>query len=582
VRIGPTVNDAAFDRARFQRVALWASLVSAVALCVPSLGAGLQTEDLAHRAASQASSSWGNLFGGGATTPADVYVLKDAGTLPWISADDFSLSLWRPLTSFTHHLDYRLWPDHPAIMHVENVCWLLLTIYFASALFRRLSSGWAAAALATAFYAVDDGHGFVVGWIANRNALIAAALALPALVAHDRWRREGWRPGAVVAGVLAWLALQGGELAAGAFGYAAAHVLFLDGAAWRKRWVALVPWVIAGLVWIVPYRAMGYGARGSGAYVDPLGAPRDFVVALGTRLPTLLFAGLTGSPAERASFAFPWGFTMGAVSLGVISVGAVAWVRRDARARFWLAGMLLACLPACGTYPGDRLLVIASLGGMALAGELAAAALGLARLPRDAVARAITTVAGLMLILSDGVSAISTLPAQSMGPAFAQGDLTRLTASAYDGASPEKDLVILNGVDFYDMGILATLQADAAHRAPARTRVLYGGLDHVKVVRTGANELVLTAPHGFVAPGMNRVYRGLSRPMRPGQSLQLTRMRYVVQSVDRDGMPTVVKFVFASPLDDGTTVWKRWNGAFFVPFVVPPVGGATVVGPGIA
>ena len=112
--------------------------------------------------------------------------------------------------------------------------------------------------------------------------------------------------------------------------------------------------------------------------------------------------------------------------------------------------------------------------------------------------------------------------------------------------------------------------------------MLYGGLDHVKVVRTGANELVLTAPHGFVAPGMNRVYRGLSRPMRPGQSLQLTRMRYVVQSVDRDGMPTVVKFVFASPLDDGTTVWKRWNGAFFVPFVVPPVGGATVVGPGIA
>jgi hypothetical protein len=576
------VEDAVvFDRARFQRVALWVSLAAAVALCAPSLGSGLQTEDIAHRATSQSTTAWVNLFGSGATSAADVYAMKDSGALPWITADDFSLSLWRPLTSFTHHLDYRLWPNAPFVMHVQSVCWLLAVIVGAATLFRRLSSGWAAATLATAFYSIDDGHGFVVGWLANRNALVASAFAIPALVAHDRWRRDGWRPGAVVAGALAWTALQGGEIAAGVFGYAAAHVLFLDPATWRKRWVPLVPWTVAGLLWLIPYRAMGYGARGSGAYVDPLSAPRDFAAALATRLPTLAFAELTGSPAERANFDWPWGIAIAVVSVGVISVGAVAWLRRDPRARFWLVGMLLAALPACGTYPGDRLLVVASLGGMALAGELVAGALGLSELPRARWARLVATLAGVLLILSDGIAAITVLPSQSVGPAFAQGDLTRLTASAYDGAAPEKDLVILNGVDFYDMTILAMLRGSAGGRAPAVTRVLYGGLDAVTVVRSADDELTLAAPHSFVAPGMNRVYRGLSRPMQPGQSLQLTRLRYVVEGVDADGMPTVVKFVFPSSLDDGTIVWKRWNGAVFLPFVVPPIGGTAVVGPGI-
>ncbi|HEX4334882.1 MAG TPA: hypothetical protein VH062_03150 [Polyangiaceae bacterium] len=570
------------DRARFQRVALGASLVAAVVLCVPSLGSGLQTEDVAHLAASRSSGGWTNLFGNGATSAADVYAMKDSGALPWITSDDFSLSLWRPLASITHHLDYRFWPDRPVLMHVQSVCWLIAAILGASMLFRRLSSGLAAATLATAFYAIDDGHGFVVGWLANRNALVAAAFAFPALVAHDRWRRDGWRPGGVVAGVLAWTALQGGEIAAGAFGYAAAHVLFLDPAPWRRRWVPLVPWVVAGLAWLVPYRALGYGARGSGAYVDPLSAPRDFIVALGTRLPALLFADLTGSPAERANFDFPWGLAIAVVSVGVISVGAVAWLRRDARARFWLAGMFLATLPACGTYPGDRLLVVAALGGMALAGELVAAAFGLAVLPRARWARVVATLAGLLLVLSDGVAAVSVLPAQSMGPAFAQSDLTRLTTSAYEGATPHKDLVLLNGVDFYDMGVLGTLHAATSHDLPAVTRVLYGGLDPITVVRTSDNELTVTAPHSFVAPGMNRVYRGLSRPLHPGDGLQLTRMRYVVQKVDTDGMPTVVTFTFATSLDDtDAVVLKRWNGALFLPFVVPPVGGGAVVGPGI-
>jgi hypothetical protein len=569
------------DRARFRRVALWASLAAAVALCWPSLGSGLQTEDLVHRSMSRSTTRWINLFGAGASQPGDVYAAKDSGELPWITADDFSLSLWRPLASATHHVDYRLWPDNPFVMHVQSVLWLLAAIVGASVLFRRLSSGSVAATLATAFYSVDDGHGFVVGWLANRNALVATAIAIPALIAHDRWRRDAWRPGGVVAGVLAWLALQGGELAIGAFGYAAAHIVFLDPARWRRRWVPLVPWAIAGLAWLIPYRIMGYGARGSGAYVDPLGAPRDFLLALGTRLPTLVWAELTGNAAERASFEPPGGLTIAILVTSLLAVASAGWVRRDPRARFWLFGMLLAAVPACGTFPADRLLVLASLGGMALAGELVAEALGFAELPDAAWRRVATTIAAILLLLSNGVAAISVLPGQSLGASSAQLDLTRLAATAYDGVEPGEDLIVVNGLDYYGMGLLSAIHAAAPNTPQTRTRVLYGGLDAVTVSRTGPNELLMTAPHSFVPPGQGRVYRGLSRPMRPGDHLQLTGMEYIVQRVDSDGMPAAVKFVFDSPLDDGTRIFKRWNGAVFLPFALPPVGESAVVGPGL-
>ena len=37
---------------------------------------------------------------------------------------------------------------------------------------------------------IQISRGFAVGWISNRNALIATLLGVLALIAHDRWRRS--------------------------------------------------------------------------------------------------------------------------------------------------------------------------------------------------------------------------------------------------------------------------------------------------------------------------------------------------------------------------------------------------------
>src|SRR5258707_5125 len=66
---------------------------------------------------------------------------------------------------------------------------------------RMLGATWVAG-VAALVYAVDDARGATVGFIANRNVLVAAAFGVPALIAHDRARRDGSRPAAWLAPLL--------------------------------------------------------------------------------------------------------------------------------------------------------------------------------------------------------------------------------------------------------------------------------------------------------------------------------------------------------------------------------------------
>ena len=63
---------------------------------------------------------------------------KDYGVLPWWAPDDLRLGLWRPLTAFTHWLDYRLFPDSPALMHAENIACFAAIVFLVTIIYRKL------------------------------------------------------------------------------------------------------------------------------------------------------------------------------------------------------------------------------------------------------------------------------------------------------------------------------------------------------------------------------------------------------------------------------------------------------------
>lgn len=60
-----------------------------------------------------------NFFFGYYRDPQRAALARNYGLLPWWTPDSLKIGLWRPVTAFTHWLDYRLYPDSPALMHAR-------------------------------------------------------------------------------------------------------------------------------------------------------------------------------------------------------------------------------------------------------------------------------------------------------------------------------------------------------------------------------------------------------------------------------------------------------------------------------
>jgi hypothetical protein len=212
--------------------------------------------------------------------PAQRAVLMEEGVFGWWMAPDFKLSFWRPLSSLTHLVDQWLWPRSTPLAHAHTLLWFTLLLVVLAFLYRQLHAPWVAH-LALVLYAFDDARGWVLGWNANRNVIVAAVFAFAALLAHDRARRRGWPPGVWLAPVLYVLALLGGEAALAVTGYLLAHALFLDEEGpLTRRLLRLWPYATLSLVWLAVYRALGYGTVGGDMYVNPLDTPLLFLRVL--------------------------------------------------------------------------------------------------------------------------------------------------------------------------------------------------------------------------------------------------------------------------------------------------------------
>ena len=557
------------------------ALVAAV-LAGPSLVAGLQTEDHIHREIARTAAGAPNLFGGPATVMQN-YALKDAGYLPWITEETWRIAFWRPLSSWTHTVDYTVWPDLPWLMHAHSLAWLAGLVGIAALLYRRLETSPLVAGLAGLFYAIDDGHGPAVGWLANRSAVIATAFAVLAIWAHDRWRRDGWKAGAFVGPVALWLALASGELAVGAVGYFVAHALCIDRASVPRRVLAQLPWLATVCVWAVPYRLLGFGARASGAYVDPLGDPVGYLEAVAHRLP-LLAHGLFSAPStdfvvvlERWHSVF---LAVGA-ALGVLAIaGLVPVLRQSATARFWALGAGLSMLPACTAMPSDRMLFLPGIGGMALVATVVARWL-FGGLPERGAERVVATALAAVWLAVHGLGAAVLLPYRSLGVRKHDDWVRSAEGPAFAGvARRDQQLVIVNAPDFYTGTLLLGVRNAEKKLVPHHVRVLYGGDEPVRLTRHDARTVLVRPARGFLMPKMNTVYRSSDHPMRVGQGLQLTGLQIVVQEVDDEGAPLAATFRFEQPLESDALVWVAWNGETYVPFE-PPRSGRTVEVPPI-
>jgi hypothetical protein len=128
-------------------------------------------------------------------------------------------------------------------------------------------------------------------------AALAAGISLPDVgqgFALDDYVRRA--VGVPLSAVLFAASLLSGESGLSTALYLLSHALLLDPETrWARRVRALAPFAVVGLAWVVAYRLLHYGARGSTMYTDPGSAPLVYLRQAILRAPIFL-TGSIGLP----------------------------------------------------------------------------------------------------------------------------------------------------------------------------------------------------------------------------------------------------------------------------------------------
>lgn len=535
----------------------WWAAAFAVLLSAPSLWGGFQLDDHSiPRMFASGAASW-DVFN--LRCLGSVEQWQEQGFVGWWAAEDMSVRFLRPLSSLTHALDFRLWPGAAWLMHAENVALYGLLVLIAALLFRRLCVKPWAAGLAALLFAANDVHAQSVGWISGRNTLLATLFGLAALLAHDRWRRDHWRAGAVVGPILLLASLLSAEAGLACVAYLLAHALCLDRASWPKRIAALAPCAVVAIGWRVAYVALGYGATGTGLYRDVGADPLAFLISTARNTSLMGFAELT-LPVSSPLLIVPGAW----IATGLVLAG-LAWLlrplwRRDPVAGFFALGMLAACAPFGATLPADRLLLPAGLGGAGLVAQLWAASAD-GEIPSTAARWS----ARSLLVLHGALSPLLFAPSLFL-PLLIESPVQALTESI----EPAPAVVVVNApleiVFLYPQSV----RFRGGDHWPDHVYPLFAGTDALQVTRTGPRELELRSVDGWLASPVDRITRSADRPLRAGAQVRLEKMTVEVLDSTDDGRPTRARFRFTEDLDQyGWVAWTERGPQRWSP---PPIG----------
>ncbi|HET8937172.1 MAG TPA: hypothetical protein VFN67_27210 [Polyangiales bacterium] len=498
--------------------------------------------------------------------PADTHWQIEQGWAPWWTYDQLLIRLSRPLGVATHWLDFTLWPDQPWLMHLHSLLWLALLVLATTRMYRAAMSG-IVAGLAALLFAFDHTHGFVVGYICNRHTLITALLSVLCLTAHLRARRL-WGYALYTA------ALISGESAVAIAGYICAHALCVERGSALQRLRSIAPYVAITLVWRALYTHAGYGAVGSGLYIDPARDPLAYVLALLERAPVLVLGQFLAPPAELYSvWPTTWAqamFVFACVFCVCLCIALWPLLRRDRVAMFWLLGALASLVPAASTYPHNRQLMFTSFGALGLLAQLWH--LHVVELGNRAPSRLLHFSQGIggMVFVTHMLISPLVLPITTCSIAVTSPLQTARAALDTDAAG--RDVVFINAPDYFAVKLVQLWLRIAEKPLPRRFRALSFGPEHIELRRTAANALELEYAEGILSTPFMELYRDRRIPMQRGETIQLEGLQILVLDVTSDQRARKVRFTFDAALESDQLRFYAWNAGRFERFVVPALG----------
>ena len=504
--------------------------------------------------------------------PADTHWQIEHGWAPWWTLDTSLIRLYRPLGIVSHWLDFTLWPNSPWAMHLHSLLWLALLVLATTRMYRA-ALGPVLGSLAALLFTFDHTHGFVAGYICNRHSLITGVLGVLCLDQHLRAHAARSRTQQLGAYALYAIALTSGESALAIMGYLLAHALCVERAGLLRRGLRALPYLLITVVWRALYTRAGYGAFGSGMYIDPGRDPVAYVLALLERAPILVLGQFLAPPAELYSV---WPASWARIMLVFACVFCVLFalalwplLRRNRTAWFWLLGALISIVPAASTYPHNRQLLFASFGAMGLLAQLwnlhvleqQNASSGLMRLSQ--------AVGGVVffvhVIISPLVMPVSTNEIVTTAPLF------RAPASITDEIDG-RDVVFVTAPDYFAVKLVQLFRRLEHKPLPRRIRALGFGPEHVTVQRTAADTLELEYAEGILSTPFMELYRDKRIPMQRGERVELEGLSIEVLELTDDGRARKVRFQFDMPLESRQLDFYYWSGGQFERLVVPALG----------
>lgn len=610
-------SDGAADASRRRRRAhrLVAGLVIAVAvgLNFGAVSRGLQADDnvyttlIRNHLAGRGTGPWYEIASlSNPDGPVGIQRWIDQGFLPWWSDPGLKWALFRPVALATHFLDMSLWPDSPHAMHVHNLVWYAVLLLSVGWLYGRLAAppvGAAGAAgtagasrssrlpglaalAALSFFAFNVTNVAVASWIATRNAMMSALFAVLCVALHDVARR---RPGRRQ---LLWLLASSGMLllsllcsegGIAAWAYLIAYALWADEGSVAARVRALSPALASTVLWIMGYRALGFGTAAGGVYIDPVTDPLAFVQVLPERMGWLLRE-LFGLPAGLA----PQHALLPAVSdwLTIATVALLCvWSLLDRRMRFWMGGCIASLVPWCAGHPTYRMLLIPAVGAFGALGYAVACVVAerprlVAALPGSARAPAVGALIGLSVVWTVLHVPVGAALAPKMidERQHVERVLDDLAASMpADG--PGRTMMLLNTPSYVFTLFASFYRADDPFQT-GRAYTLGASDRPVRIIRPAKNSLRLRPKDGYLLEFTSLLPRAASHRFASGQRVSMGRARVTVEQVTPDGRPRSVRFDF-DDLDDPGLLWTavQWDGPALVavPITLPPVGGSLLL-----
>lgn len=589
--------------------------LGAILVMVPALKTGLFADDLMQRSVelhpSQLpprmhetgnpvdSGSFGtvlfDLFGFN-RDPQYLALAKNYGTLPWWTPADFHLSLCRPVAAFTHWLDYRFFPDSPALMHAHNIAWFAAVVFLVALVYRQLMGASGIAGLAALLFLLDGYTYFPVMFVANRGFIMALFFGLLYLYEHHQWRSLKSRSALIWSVLCLALSVFAEEGGAAALAFIVAYALVLESGPWRQRALTVLPSVLVLVLWRIIYVLTGYGLSHIGAfYIDPLNEPFRFARELLPRMMEVLGGQLTGLPPEILSVVKPSLHPVAVGLYGVCVVVAVVvflpWVCRDKLAAFWFTAMMLAAIPEASLVPISKNFGFVAIGAYGLIAGFVAALFN-RRLPEQRVYGVLAWSACLLLLLVHVPGAIAGRIVTVKATSFFFAQLNR---PPRDWPNIEnQDVIVLNFPAPLVSGYVPGYKAYYHQALPRTVRALVPGCTGFTVQRTTDKTLVVQSQGAniFSCDDVGPVHVAylfslcnllLGRAeCKTGDRYELSGLTAEVLESDASGLPACVAFHFETSLDSPGFRWFWWDWRTFATrrFQPPAIGQTvTLAGP---